>query len=118
MADRETLNAPTNVLAGVATTALASDARGRYVEQTATVDAEGTRVLDTKVYDASGALSFTIHSVCNAAGSQVTNSYDDTGDEVYDRVQSISKTTIGDGVKMKMLINTENYFPSEFRWAA
>jgi hypothetical protein len=60
-------------------------------------------------HDASGALSFASRSIGNATGTSVTNSDDDNGDGVYDRVQTIIKTANADGSRTDLATNNNQY---------
>jgi hypothetical protein len=45
----------------------------------------------------------------NAMGTSVTNSDDDNGDSVYDRVQTIIKTINADGSRTDLATNNNQY---------
>ncbi len=84
----------------VANTMLAADAQGHAVTQTVTTDGaggSGNRVVVSQCYDAQGALAYTIKSVTSRSGASVTNSYDDTGDGVYDRIQTVTRAANDNG---------------------
>jgi hypothetical protein len=90
----------------VADTVLVSTAEGHKVTQTVQVDGQGNRTVTSMGYDASGKLAFVMTSVTNATGTSITNSYDDTGDMVVDRIQTIVTTTDGNGVKTETRTNS------------
>jgi hypothetical protein len=90
----------------VANTVLSAEGYGYGVTQTATTDAQGTRTLVTKCFGASGELAYVFTSVTSASGNSVTNSYDDNGDGVIDRVQTILTST-SNGVKTEVLTNKD-----------
>jgi hypothetical protein len=89
----------------IANTSLAAEVQGFAVTQTITTDGSGNRVVVSQCYDAQGALAHVIKSVTSPSGNAITNSYDDTGDGVYDRVQTIAKSTDGAGIKTELLSN-------------
>lgn len=81
----------------VGDTILAAEARGHRVDQTETTDGSGNRVVTLTAFAADGRIEYEIHSVTAPDGSQITNRYDDNGDGVVDRIQSISTVTQPDG---------------------
>ncbi|WFE88607.1 DUF4214 domain-containing protein [Roseibium porphyridii] len=68
---------------------LASEAQGHRVEQVENVDGTGTRTLVSTAYAADGSKAYEIQSATSADGSSITNRYDDDGDGVTDRIQTI-----------------------------
>ncbi len=88
----------------VANTTLATATQGYATTQTVSVDGSGTRTVVTKGFDGSGALAFVYSSTSSANGYWVSNSYDDNGDGVIDRIQSIS-TSVTNGVKTETVSN-------------
>jgi len=68
---------------------LSTDAQGYNVEQVESTDASGNRVVVSTAYAANGDVAYTIISVTSPDGSSVTNSYDDNGDGMVDRLQTI-----------------------------
>ena len=56
-------------------------------------------------YNADGSIAFTIKSVTNGTATLTTNSYDDNGDGVVDRLQTITRVTNGDGSKTETRSN-------------
>jgi hypothetical protein len=88
----------------VADTVLVATAEGHKVVQT--VIALGGGDFTSSGYDASGKLIFTQVSVSNATGSTISNRYDDNGDGVVDRLQTIVTITNGDGSKTETRINS------------
>ncbi|WP_173006101.1 DUF4214 domain-containing protein [Labrenzia sp. THAF82] len=68
---------------------LASEAQGHRVEQVESVDGTGTRTLVSTAYAADGSKAYEIQSATSADGSSITNRYDDDGDGVTDRIQTI-----------------------------
>ena len=89
----------------VADTTLVADANSYRVEQVETVDGAGTRTEVSTGYHGDGSIAFVITSVTTSDGSSVTNSYDDDGDGVVDRVQTIATSTDGAGVKTELVTN-------------
>jgi Ca2+-binding RTX toxin-like protein len=89
----------------VANTTLVREVGGHRVVEVTSTDAAGNRVVVSTAYDADGSVAFTVKSVTNPAGTLVTNSYDDNGDGVVDRIQVITKVTNGDGSKTETLVN-------------
>ncbi|NJN35797.1 MAG: hypothetical protein HC794_00585, partial [Nitrospiraceae bacterium] len=89
----------------VANTTLTADAAGYRVVEAVSTDAGGNRVVVKTGYAADGSVAFTVKSVTNPAGTLVTNSYDDNGDGVVDRLQTITKVTNGNGSKTETVIN-------------
>ncbi len=84
---------------------LATDGRGYRVEEVESTDASGNTVRDISGYGASGAVAWTIHVVAAPDGSNTVNSYDDDGNGVVDRVQTISVTTGGGGETIRTVTN-------------
>jgi hypothetical protein len=86
----------TFVMSGVtrtlANTTLATEADGSRVETTDTGPGATRTVVQTG-YDAAGAVEFIIKSLTNATGTNITNYFDDNGDGVFDRTQTISTVT-------------------------
>ncbi|KZM51804.1 hypothetical protein OA90_00345 [Labrenzia sp. OB1] len=76
---------------------LAAEAEGHRVEQVESVDGTGTRSLTTTAYAADGGKAYEIHSVTSADGLSIVNRYDDNGDGVIDRTQTIETVVNGDG---------------------
>jgi hypothetical protein len=91
----------------VADAILMAEAEGRRVVQTATVDAAGNRTVTSEAYEADGSLAFTITSVTSANGLAITNSYDDNGDRVIDRIQTITSAVAATGARTETLVNYE-----------
>jgi hypothetical protein len=89
----------------VANTTLISEAQGHRVVQSTSTDGSGNKVVVSTAYDAAGAVVYAVTSVTNPAGTAITNSYDDNGDGVIDRLQTVSKVTNANGSKTETLIN-------------
>ncbi len=89
----------------VADTVLMAEADGHHVVQTTTTDAAGTRTVETKAYDAGGNLAYAITSVTSVDGLSISNSYDDNGDGVVDRLQTVTTVVNGDGSRTETLVN-------------
>lgn len=79
----------------VADTSLVADSQGYRLEQNVNIDGTGTRTEVSTGYAADGAIAFVITSVTTSDGASITNSYDDDGDGVVDRVQTIVTTAAG-----------------------
>jgi trimeric autotransporter adhesin len=91
----------------VANMVLAAEGHGYGVTQTSSTDAQGARTVITKCYGASGELAYAFTSVTSATGNTITNSYDDNGDGVLDRLQTLVKSTDAQGVKTEALTNRD-----------
>ncbi|WP_286192532.1 DUF4214 domain-containing protein [Stappia sp. BW2] len=76
---------------------LASEEQGHRVTQVESVDGAGTRSLTTTAYAADGSKAYEIVSEVSADGLSITNRYDDDGDGVIDRIQTIETVVNGDG---------------------
>jgi len=89
----------------VADMILTAEADGYRMDEAQSADGSGnvTRVFTT--YEADGSIAHTMTSVSTPNGSSVTNSYDDNGDGVYDRVQTIARVTAGNGTVTETLQN-------------
>jgi Ca2+-binding RTX toxin-like protein len=80
-----TMNGQTRTLVD---TILMAEAMGYRIEKSATVN--GTYTI--KAYDASGNLAYSITNTTSANGLNIENRYDDNGDGVVDRIQTIDTT--------------------------
>jgi Ca2+-binding RTX toxin-like protein len=89
----------------VADTTLIAEAQGHRVVQAFSTDGSGNRVVDTTAYGADGEVAYAITSVTSPDGSAITNTYDDNGDGVVDRIQTIDTVTNGDGSTTETLEN-------------
>ncbi|WP_057461214.1 FG-GAP-like repeat-containing protein [Pseudovibrio sp. POLY-S9] len=76
---------------------LAASDMGYRVEQVESVDGAGARTLIATAYETDGSKAFEIHSVTSADGLVLTNRYDDNGDGVTNRIQSIVTVVGSDG---------------------
>ncbi|WP_422376203.1 DUF4214 domain-containing protein [Roseibium sp.] len=76
---------------------LAAEAEGHRVEQVESVDGAGTRSLTTAAYATDGSKAYEIFSEVSADGLSVTNRYDDDGDGVIDRIQTIETVVDASG---------------------
>jgi hypothetical protein len=86
----------------LADTVLAAEAQGYRIEKSATVNGSYT----LKAYDASGNLAYSITNTTSANGLAITNLYDDNGDGVVDRIQTIDTTiNVTTGARTETLIN-------------
>ncbi|WP_195822546.1 DUF4214 domain-containing protein [Roseobacter sp. MH60115] len=88
----------------VANATLVAEAQGYRVEQVESTDASGNRVVVSTAYAATGDVAYEITSVTSPDGSSITNSYDDDGDGVVDRLQMISTQEIN-GNKIETVVN-------------
>ncbi len=59
----------------------------------------------TTAYDADGSIAFVNTTVVSADGAQIANTYDDNGDGVVDRLQTIDTVTNPDGSTVKTVTN-------------
>lgn len=89
----------------VANTMLVAEAQGYRVVQTEAVDGAGNRVVTTTAYGADGAVAYGFTSVTSPSGDDIANSYDDDGDGVVDRLQTIVTVTNPDGSETETLTN-------------
>ncbi|WP_368039866.1 beta strand repeat-containing protein, partial [Ruegeria atlantica] len=89
----------------VADTTLVSNTQSYRIEESETIDTEGVRTHIQTGYGADGAISFVITSVTSADGTSIANSYDDNGDGVVDRLQTIVTVTNPDGSKSETVTN-------------
>jgi Ca2+-binding RTX toxin-like protein len=89
----------------VANTTLIAEADGHRVVQITSTDGSGNRVVVSTAYEADGSVAYAIRSVTTPSGSSTTNTYDDNGDGVTDRIQTITKVTNGDGSRTETVIN-------------
>ncbi|MDX8348802.1 calcium-binding protein [Cognatiyoonia sp. IB215446] len=90
----------------VADVTLIAEADGHRLEQVESFDANGTRTEVTTGYDADGSIAFVNTTVVSADGTQIANSYDDNGDGVVDRLQTIDTVTQPDGSQVKTVTNS------------
>lgn len=90
----------------VADVTLIAEVDGHRLEQVETFDANGTRTEVTTGYDADGSIAFVNTTVASADGAQIANSYDDNGDGVVDRLQTIDTVTQPDGSTVKTVTNS------------
>lgn len=88
----------TTKVLGNATLATEADTH-RVVEAITT--SSGNRTVTQTGYDAGGGVVFVVKSTTNAAGTSITNRYDDNGDGVVDRFQTIVVTTGGAGERIE-----------------
>ncbi|WP_299969309.1 calcium-binding protein [uncultured Roseobacter sp.] len=83
----------------VANATLVAEAQGYRVEQSEGIDGAGNRVVVNTAFSATGDIAYVITSVTSPDGAQITNSYDDNGDGVVDRLQKITTLTDNNGNK-------------------
>ncbi|MEP1207659.1 MAG: PA14 domain-containing protein [Rhizobiaceae bacterium] len=76
---------------------LQAEVMGYRIEQVESTDGNGTRTETSTAYDADGLIAYQITSVTSSTGDSVTNSYDDNGDGVVDRLQTIDTITLPGG---------------------
>jgi hypothetical protein len=89
----------------VANTTLIAEADGHRVVQVTSTDAGGNRLVVSTAYQADGSVAYAIRSVTTPTGASTTNTYDDNGDGVTDRIQTIVKVTNPDGSRTETVIN-------------
>ncbi len=91
----------------VGDTTLASDAQGYRVERVESTDASGNLVVISSAYGADGQLAYAITSVTSPSGDSIENTYDDTGNGVVDRIQTIGvvDNTASGGDKVETVTN-------------
>ncbi|WP_411892842.1 calcium-binding protein [Yoonia sp. SDW83-1] len=85
---------------------LTAETQGYRLEQVASIDSAGTRTEVTTGYATDGSIAFVNTSVASADGAQITNSYDDDGDGVVDRLQTITTEAQPDGSSVKTVTNS------------
>ncbi len=88
----------------VANATLVAEAQGYRVEQDESTNGAGDRVVVSTAYTATGDVAYVITSVTSPDGSSITNSYDDDGDGVVDRLQEISMQEVN-GNKVETVVN-------------
>ncbi|WP_245008838.1 calcium-binding protein [Pseudovibrio brasiliensis] len=76
---------------------LAASDMGYRVDQVESVDGAGARTLIATAYESDGSKAYEIHSLTSADGLVLTNRYDDNGDGVTNRIQSIVTVVGSDG---------------------
>ncbi|WP_306140799.1 DUF4214 domain-containing protein [Roseibium sp. MMSF_3412] len=84
---------------------LASEVQGHRVEQVETADGSGNRLLTSTAYAADGSKAYEIQSTFSPDGLNVTNRYDDNGDGVVDRIQTIVTVVNPDGSRTETETN-------------
>jgi len=89
----------------LADTTLVSEVASYRIEESDPTIVDGVRTHTQTGYGADGTIIFVIESKTAIDGSSVTNSYDDNGDGVVDRVQTIVTVTNGDGSKTRTVTN-------------
>ncbi|WP_299893220.1 DUF4214 domain-containing protein [uncultured Ruegeria sp.] len=89
----------------VADTMLVSETASYRIEETETIADTGIRTHVQTGYAADGTIAFAITSVTTADGTSITNSYDNNGDGVVDRMQTIDTVTNPDGSKSETVTN-------------
>lgn len=86
-------------------TVLVSESDGHRVTEAVSTDASGNRVVVETGYGAGGEVAFVTRSVTSPSGSHVTNFYDDDGNGVVDRVQTIDTVAQPDGTEIETVVN-------------
>ncbi|MEL7106260.1 MAG: calcium-binding protein [Pseudomonadota bacterium] len=77
---------------------IATEAQSYRVEETETTDGSGTRTATSTGYKADGSVAFETISVTSSTGDSRMITYDDNGDGVVDRIQTITTVTLTGGV--------------------
>jgi hypothetical protein len=95
----------------VADATLVAEADGHRVVQTTTNNA-GTVTVVTKAYDASGNLAYGFTSVTSSNGLAISTSYDDNGDGIVDRLQSITTVVNANASRTETVINSLGNTPA------
>ncbi|MCK7615113.1 FG-GAP-like repeat-containing protein [Roseibium sediminicola] len=93
---------------------LAAEKQGHRVTQEESVDGSGTRSLTTTAYAADGSKAYEFFSEVSADGLSVTNRYDDDGDGVIDRIQTIETVVNDDNSRTE---TEQNYSGSDLATA-
>ena len=89
----------------VAEATLIAEAASYRVDVSESTDGAGTRTAVSTGYDGSGAVAFVTTSVTTSDGASRTLSYDDNGDGVVDRLQTITTVTNGNGSTTETELN-------------
>jgi len=89
----------------VASTSLVAETDGHRVTEAVSTDVNGNRVVVNTVYGAGGTILYAVTSVTSPSGASITNSWDDDGDGVTDRIQTIDTVTNGNGSKTETIVN-------------
>ncbi|MCP4128232.1 MAG: DUF4214 domain-containing protein, partial [Gammaproteobacteria bacterium] len=89
----------------IADVALVAETQGHRLEQVESYDINATRTLTVTAYNGDGSIAYEMTSVTSEDGAQIANSYDDNGDGVVDRLQTIDTLTNPDGSKVETQIN-------------
>ena len=89
----------------VANTVLATEAQGYAVTQAITADASGNRIITNTAYATDGSIANVTRSTANIDGTMITITYDNNGDGVIDKAQTIITTIDGAGTKTETLTN-------------
>lgn len=69
------------------------------------MDGSGNRVVVSTAYGAGGQVLYAVTLVTSLTGASVTNSWDDDGDWVMDRIQAIDTVTNGDDSTTETIVN-------------
>ncbi|EBA12653.1 calcium-binding protein [Roseobacter sp. CCS2] len=85
---------------------LIAEANGHRIEQVETFAPDGQRSEVTTGYNADGSIAFENTTVVSADGTQTSNTYDDNGDGVVDRLQTITIVTNPDASTTKTVTNS------------
>ncbi|SER84990.1 hypothetical protein SAMN05421798_1372, partial [Pseudovibrio axinellae] len=80
---------------------LVSEGQGYRVEQVETVDAAGTRHVSITTFAENGAVAYRIFTETSHDGLSKNLSYDDNGDGVIDRIQTIERVFKADGNRVE-----------------
>jgi trimeric autotransporter adhesin len=89
----------------VANTVLAADVNGYAITQTVSTDAGNNRVVTNTAYGDDGAIASVTKSVTSADGKVITITYDNNGDGVTDKSQTINTSVDGAGTQTETLTN-------------
>ncbi|NEY92053.1 hypothetical protein [Tabrizicola oligotrophica] len=98
------MNGVTRVLAN---TRLMAEAQGYRVEEVVSTAANGKRTVTQSGYDQTGDRVFVVTSVTSANGLSITNRFDQDGDGVVDRLQSLQTVLNADGSRTETVINRQ-----------
>jgi hypothetical protein len=98
------MNGVTRVLAN---TRLMAKAQGYRVEEVVATAANGTRTVTQSGYDQTGDRVFVVNSVTSANGLSITNRFDQDGDGVVDRLQSLQTVLNANGSRTETVFKRQ-----------
>lgn len=104
--DGETTFTRTDTTTGTAAAVtVAAEASGHILDRTVTVNGDGSTTIDSRALNADGSVAYEIEQHTTADGATRTLSFDNDGDGVTDKVQTIATVVNGDGSTTETLTN-------------